>query len=225
MLVASILVIPALIFDNPRVQGWPHTLGVVLNILTWSAFALELLIMLMVVPSRREYLRNNPILPLVVLLTVPFLEDVFDGLRILTLIRTLRLLRLAPLIKWLFSAEGIRYTLLASILLIMSGAEAFAQIEKTSFWQGLYWSTSVITSTGLSDVAARTPEGRWLAIFLMLAGLAVAAVITGAFAEKFLRPSEGKILSGEEQILQELRNLSQQVEELKKQAQEKDTPE
>ena len=42
-----------------------------LNWITWTAFAIELVVMLAVVPDRRNWLRHNPLAPIIVVLTPP----------------------------------------------------------------------------------------------------------------------------------------------------------
>ena len=223
MLAVSVLVIPALLLDNPRVHGTAHQIGTVLNVFTWAAFVVEFVVMLSVVPSRRQYMRDNPVQLIVVFLTIPFLEDVFDSLRILRILRVFRLFRLAPLVRWLFSAEGMRYAALAAVLITFAGGEAFAQLEGTGFWTGAYWSVTTITSTGSGNVAPITNEGKWLSATLMVIGLVIAAIVTGAVAERFLRrrtdrlaASDGEIISGEQQILAEISKLSSEIVEIRK---------
>ncbi|MCX6388683.1 MAG: potassium channel family protein [Solirubrobacterales bacterium] len=221
MLVAAVLVIPALLLDNPRVHGIPHMIGTFLNVGTWLAFVVEFVIMLSVVPSRKRYLRDNPIQIIIVFLTVPFLEDVFDSLRILRIVRVLRLFRLAPLVRWLFSTEGVSYIALAGLLVVFAGGEAFSQVEGVGFWNSVYWSVTTFTSTGYGDISPKSAEGRALASLVMLIGSSFVAVITGALAELFLRRrseelerTEGRLLSGEQEILSQLQALSKRVEQL-----------
>ena len=177
--------------------------------------------MLSVVPSRKRYLRDNPIQIIIVFLTVPFLEDVFSSLRILRIVRVLRLFRLAPLVRWLFSTEGVSYIALAGLLVVFAGGEAFSQVEGVGFWNSVYWSVTTFTSTGYGDISPKSAEGRALASLVMLIGISFVAVITGALAELFLRRrseelerTEGRLLSGEQEILSQLQALSKRVEQL-----------
>jgi voltage-gated potassium channel len=78
----------------------------VLNWLIWTAFVVELVVMLAVTPSRWSYLRRNPVDIAVVLLTPPFLTTVFNGVRLLRLVRVTRLLRLARLSDGCSAAGG-----------------------------------------------------------------------------------------------------------------------
>ena len=221
MLIAAIFVIPALLLDNPRVHGTAHAIGTFLNVATWLAFVIEFVIMLCVVPSIKRYLRDNPIQVIIVFLTIPFLEDVFDSLRILRIVRVLRLFRLAPLVRWLFSTEGIRYAALAALLVVFAGGEAFSQVEGVGFWNSVYWSVTTFTSTGYGDISPHSAEGRALASIIMLVGISFVAVITAALAERFLRSrseaieaKEREIITSEQEILNQLKALSARVEEL-----------
>lgn len=72
--------------------------------------------MLAVVSSRRRWLRRHVVDVAIVVLTPPFLVSVVQSVRLLRLLRLLRLMRLAPLVRALFSAEGLRYAALLTLL-------------------------------------------------------------------------------------------------------------
>lgn len=62
MVIAALLVIPLIAIEQSDLLGEPwQTVGDVLNWGTWLAFALELVVMLIVVPNRWEWLRRNPL--------------------------------------------------------------------------------------------------------------------------------------------------------------------
>jgi uncharacterized membrane protein len=51
---------------------------------------------------------------------------------VLRLVRLLLFLRLAPLVRILFSAEGVRYAALLTLLTALTGGVAFASVEKAT---------------------------------------------------------------------------------------------
>ena len=106
MLVAAGLVIPTLLLDQPDIGEPWHAIGVALNWLIWTAFLIELVVMLAVTPNRWRYLRHNPLDLVIVVLTPPFITAIFNGVRLLRLVRVARLLRLKPLVAWLFRSGG-----------------------------------------------------------------------------------------------------------------------
>jgi hypothetical protein len=65
--------------------------------------------MLMAIPKRWDYLRRHPVDVVVVLLKPPFLTSLFNGVRLLRLVRVARLLRLEPLITWMSRSGGLKF--------------------------------------------------------------------------------------------------------------------
>ena len=61
LLIAAALTLPMVAITESETGGWLETLAHVLNWVTWLAFAVELVVMLAVVPDRRAWLRRNPL--------------------------------------------------------------------------------------------------------------------------------------------------------------------
>src|ERR1700730_871750 len=116
ILVAAVLTIPAvLLAQGHPAEPW-KTVGPVADWAIWSVFALELVIMLAVVPSRRAWLREHPLEVAIVFLTPPFLFAALQSIRVLRVLRLLRLFRFAPMARRMFSVEGVRYAALIALL-------------------------------------------------------------------------------------------------------------
>lgn len=64
----------------------------------------------------------------------------------------------------------------------MAGGAAFASAEHTSFGDGIYWAITTMTIVGYGDVTAKTPEGKAIAIAVMLSGVGFAAFVIRAAA-------------------------------------------
>jgi hypothetical protein len=95
-LIAALLVIPLLIIQEaPATKSWT-TVAEVLDWGTWLTFLAELIVMLIVVPNRREYLRTHPIEVITVVFTPPVLPPGLATARLLRLLQLVRLARLGP---------------------------------------------------------------------------------------------------------------------------------
>lgn len=169
----------------------------VLNWATWLVFLAELVVMLAVVPDRRAWLRRHPLdLPLVVL-TPPILPPGLQALRVLRVLRILRLLRVAPVARRLFSPDGLRYAAFLALLTLVGGAAASQAAERSeqsvSFADSLWWAMTTMTTVGYGDVLPKTDIGRLIAAAVMVIGIGFIAVLTGAVAERFLRPAVAEI--------------------------------
>jgi voltage-gated potassium channel len=186
MLLIAALVIPSVLLDQPSVDDPWHTVGVALNWLIWTAFVVELVVMLAVAPSRWTYLRRNPLDLVIVVLTPPFLTSMLNGVRLLRLVRVSRLLRLKPLVRWMFARGGLKYASVFTGLVVLAAAEAFSVMQNTSYFNGLYWAVTTITTVGYGDELPTTPESKVLAMVVMVVGIGFFAALAGSLAERFI---------------------------------------
>jgi voltage-gated potassium channel len=189
MLIASALVIPDILLEVSSVGGTGKAIALGLNWATWLAFAAELVVMLAVVRSRRDYLAHNPVRVITVVFTPPFLATLLQSLRLLRLlrlVRLLRLLRLAPIFRRAFTLQGFKYATVFTGLVAVTGAAAFAASEPgKNYLDGIYWAVSTMTTVGYGDELPTTVEAKIVAMTLMVVGIGYFAIVTGAIADRF----------------------------------------
>jgi hypothetical protein len=81
----------------------------------------------------------------------------------------------------------VRYAAVLAALTAFGGGAAFAGAEKqVSTWDGFWWSVTTMTTVGYGDIYPHTTAGRLVAIFMMPVGIGFIALLTGAFAQRFL---------------------------------------
>jgi voltage-gated potassium channel len=222
MMVAAALTIPMVAISESHPGGALEDVARILNWVTWVAFAIELVVMLAVVPNRRLWLRHHPLDLIIVVLTPPVLPAGLQGLRAL---RLLRLLRLAQLSREVFSLEGLHYAMLLAVLTVVGGGALFVAFEKhtqhLTDWDGIYWAVTTMTTLG-SNIYPTTTGGEVVSTFILIVGIGFVALLTGAFAQRFLSPEiaeieeelESEKISAEELALRELRSLQEQLQSL-----------
>src|SRR5207247_3085474 len=102
------------------------------------------------------------------------------AIRAFRLLRVLRLMRIAPLTRRLFSLEGLRYVGLLTVLTALGGGAAFAAVENRRTWDGVWWAIVTMTTVGYGDIPVGTDLGRLIGIMIMLVGIGSLPILTGA---------------------------------------------
>lgn len=191
LMVAAALTLPSVALSEARVGGALEVIAQVLNWGIWIAFAIEFVVMLALVPNRKKYLLHHPVEIIVVFLTPPVLPPGLQSLRAVRLLRLLRLLKLAQLSNRLFSNQGLQYAALLTLLATVAGGSVFRAFEasnqRLTEWEGVYWAFAAMTTLG-SEYTATTIGGQITAVVVLLVGISFVAMLTGAIAQRFLRP-------------------------------------
>lgn len=211
VVIAALATIPLLVFERVHLSATGATLVRIGDWLVWAVFALEIVIRLAVAPSRPAWARSHPLEVAIVVLTVPIIPAALQALRVLRLLRLLRLVRLAPLSRRLFSLSGLRYASFLALLTMLAGGTAYADVEKVSLGQGIYWALSTMTTN--SNLAPRTSQGKVVSALIMILGVAFFAMITGAIAQRFLAGEVAEIEEEMGEVEQEMGEVEELVQE------------
>jgi hypothetical protein len=116
-------------------------------------------------------------------------------LRSVRILRLVRLFRFAPLVRSVFTVQGIEYAGFLRFVPLVAGGQAFASPANRPLSDGLNWAISTMTTVGCGDVAAKPRRARLLAAGVTLLGIGFVAVVTGAIAQRFA-VSEDTIIEG-----------------------------
>ena len=84
-------------------------------------------------------------------------------------------------------------SVLVSLLVVVVSAGAAAAIETdtvVSFWQGLWWSISLITTVGFVGAPPRSSGGAALSVVLMVVGFLLLAMVSASLAALFVREDD-----------------------------------
>ena len=162
-------------------EGAGRVIASTVILVTWAMFIADYLVRLALATDRRQWFRHH--LPALAFALIP----------VLRLVRLLRFLTRIPGMKT--TAGGVLRTQIlvygagASGILIYIASLAVLEAERhapdaniTTFGIALWWSCVTVTTTGYGDYVPMTDAGRWVAVGLMLGGVALAGVITATLA-------------------------------------------
>lgn len=170
---------------TPGADAWVHRLCSYAEWTVWAAFALDYLVRLALAPARWAFVRGHPLDLLAVVL--PMVQP----LRLLRVVSTLLLVgrraRMAPQITLTTYVAG------AVVGLMMFGSLAVLHVERNApngniktLGDAVWWSFTTMTTVGYGDHAPTTGLGRFLAVGLMLSGIALLGVVTANIATWFI---------------------------------------
>jgi voltage-gated potassium channel len=181
LLALSFLVAYAWPVMDPRLDPDLRTFLTIVSWTVWVAFAVDFAVRIALAEERRAY-------------AVRHWYDV--ALIALPMLRPLRVLRLLAFARVLNrSAAGSlvgqvsTYVVGVAVTSIFLGAVAVLDAEQgaphaniTSFGDALWWSCSTVFTVGYGDRYPVTTEGRFIAVALMVVGIAMVGAITAAVA-------------------------------------------
>ena len=91
------------------------------------------------------------------------------------------------------SRHTLRYIAPGVALLLLLSAGAFAAVETESvhsYWDGLWWSLSLVSTVGFAGATPTTALGKLVSAALMVLGFLLLATTTAAVASLFVRQDE-----------------------------------
>ena len=191
--VGALLVVPSLILNVTASSDVWRATGFALNVLSWTLFVLEILIMMIVVRDRRLWLTDHWLDVTVTVLTIPWLVGLLEGLRLLRLarllssLRLLRLVRAAEVVHRIASPAGLLWSGFFALVSVLVGAATFHWAEsggpnEVGFGDAFWWAITTATTVGYGDLYPTTTGGRVIAVLLMAVGIGLVAMLTAAIA-------------------------------------------
>jgi hypothetical protein len=114
-------------------------------------------------------------------------------------------------------------SIIVGLVLLVVGAGAAAAFESDtvgSYWEGLWWSISLMTTVGFVDGEPKTAGGAITSAVLMLVGFLLLSLISAALASLFVREDEEPVEQREEaleqQVLERLAAIERHIERMER---------
>ena len=121
--------------------------------------------------------------------------------------------------------KGFRPRVAASFIIAFwaVGVVVFGVVERIvdpstfdNVWLAMWWAVQTVTTVGYGDVVPGGTAGKIIASFLMLGGLSLFAVLTGAITSSFVAQVQAREQSdSDDVVLQKLEEMSTQLEAMK----------
>lgn len=166
---------------DTHLAGGLRELCAVTNLAVWALFALDYLARVVLAEDRPRYVGRH--VPDLAMIALPVLRP----LRLLRVVMLLRLMNRQATVS--LRGKVAVYVGGSTVLVVFCAALAVLDAERhssqaniTSFGDALWWSATTITTVGYGDHYPVTIEGRFVAVGLMLAGIALLGVVTASIA-------------------------------------------
>jgi voltage-gated potassium channel len=200
------------ILDQGLSGGVVGVLGVC-TLVVWALFAVDYLVRLYLSASRVAFVRRH----------------LFDLLMVVVpVFRPLRALRIVPVLLRMneratasFRGRVVTYVAGAVVLTLFVAALAVLDAERSAdnanivtFGDALWWATTTATTVGYGDLFPVTTEGRWVAVGLMVAGIALIGLVTAGLAAWFVERLS-RVQQAEDETRAALAELAAEVRALR----------
>ncbi len=113
-----------------------------------------------------------------------------------------------------------RYAAYVIVVFWTAGVVVFGIVERLvdphtfdTVWLGMWWAIQTVTTVGYGDVVPGSTAGKVIAGFMMLGGLSLFAVVTGAITSAFVTQAQRQM--ARDPVIQRLDELSQELSALK----------
>jgi voltage-gated potassium channel len=119
---------------------------------------------------------------------------------------------------------GMKYVLVAGLSMLFATAVLVWHFERDAadssivdLEDALWWAITTMTTVGYGDTFPVTPEGRGMAVLLMITGISLFSYITANIAAFLVRPSGDKATNDPTltDVMREIRVLEQRISELR----------
>jgi voltage-gated potassium channel len=116
----------------------------------------------------------------------------------------------------------LKYAAAVTGLVVLASAEAFSVEANTSYFIGLYWAVTTVTTVGYGDNLPTTTEAEITAMIVVVVGIGFFAALAGALANLFIErrakeiaEAERQALSADEALLARVDAIAEQLQELR----------
>ncbi len=204
-----------------------------IGFLIWGVFILDFALKFFLAPKKIEYLKNNWLIAISLILPALRVFRIFSVFRIFQATRAARGLRLVRLLGSLnigmnalgesFRRRGFKYVLVVTLVVVFGGAGLMFAFESAkdvaggfqTYGESLWWTAMLMTTLGGAYVP-QTVEGRILNFILALYAFVSFGYITATLATFFVTSDAKKLEEEKKSIKPTLAEVQTEISEMRK---------
>ena len=114
-----------------------------------------------------------------------------------------------------------RYAAYVIVVAWAVGVVVFGVVERIvdpgtfdNVWLGMWWAIQTVTTVGYGDVVPGSTAGKVIASFMMLGGLSLFAVVTGAITSAFVAQRQKDMAEGGDSVTRRLDEMTAKLDAL-----------
>lgn len=155
--------------------------GRLLVAISWVAFAVDLGIRIALEPHRRAFLRTHWFE--VVAIAIPFFRI---GMVIYVFVRLAR--RRGRLVQkvQVYAAYLTILIVVFGALLVLAAERNYPDSDIRNYGDAIWWAAVTVTTVGYGDYVPVSPEGRAIAVLMLINGVVLISVVTAIIAARFV---------------------------------------
>ncbi len=163
------------------------------NKLIWLIFTVDYFVRFFIAGNKKKFFKENlfeliAIIPLGVGFRVARIAGLFRALRV-----TAFLARFFHRVQGISAANYALYIISFAFSLIFLAALLIAPIEGMTFFEAFYWAVVTVATVGYGDIVPVTIIGRCIAIALILSGIGLISITTGALTSFLIHRNREKL--------------------------------
>ncbi len=213
LLIFSIALLILLLWNVFVDSTFVHLTDVLYTVL-WVAFLIEFVLKLLTAKNKWNYLKRDFLVIFIILF--PFLRPLrlFPFSRFGILVFAEQANHRFPA----FRRYRIFEILLFSIVLVILSADLFLMFEKTpdslfkNFADALWFSVVTVATVGYGDVYPKTPNGRALAVLLIIFGVSIFGIVTASISSYLVEMDIKDERKNEEKKIEDLQREEKEME-------------
>lgn len=157
-------------------------------------FTIDYIVRFVLSEKKQDFFKHN-ICDLIAIIPFSSIFSFFRIARILRIVKIIKVLKFVKAvaflsvlwrkIKGILETNGFIYVLYTSAVLILISSIISMFVENQSFEDALWWSIVTCTTVGYGDISPTTGIGRIIAVVLMLFGIGLIGMLTGAITTYF----------------------------------------